>query len=68
MSKQAQPRVPRYGIANPYKRRDKAEKAAEILTELHKQSEWRYVVIEFDAVPPTWVVLREKTEAKGNSS
>lgn len=52
-------RIPRFGFANPYKRKEKACEAAEILTEIHRDRGWSYIVVEYEAAPPTWVILRE---------
>jgi hypothetical protein len=57
-------RIPRHGLANPYKRKEKAQKAAEILTAMHRREGWSYTVIDYEAARPTWVVLRQTTDAK----
>jgi hypothetical protein len=60
MEKREYARLPRHGLSNRYKLEHKAQKAAEILTELHQRDGWRYIVIKFDNMPPTWVILREE--------
>jgi hypothetical protein len=50
---------PRHGLSNRYKLKRRAQKAAEILTQMHLRNGWTYVVTEFDNIP-TWVVLKEK--------
>ena len=48
---------PRRGFANPYKNRERAERMAEILTQMYRNVGLEYVVVDFEATPRSWVIL-----------
>jgi hypothetical protein len=64
MEQQKYTRVPRHGLSNRYKVKTKAQRAAEVLTELHLRNGWKYVVAEFDSMPPTWVILKDNSSGE----